>query len=216
MSIVLDDALYFGCSYIEKGPYMLPFPSSRAKYTKVSVLPNINIKRCGVLAVHQPFYISILYLYTLSRCIGTQCGTGSKHNACAMDMIRDELRSNNIEIDRETLSFHIDACLREHEDIYGAFINQLDKDNLPTNLPNSLCDIYEEMCPNNFGRLIAYLTLVYQAADSCEEEIIREVAQRTVEDFKYIDLEKYKVKRSIPFKALLNQLLIRTVFAYFA
>ena len=68
------------------------------------------------------------------------------------------------------------------------FINQLDKDNLPTNLPNSLCDIYEEMCPNNFGRLIAYLTLVYQVADSCEEEIFREVAQRTVEDFRYIDL----------------------------
>ena len=55
-----------------------------------------------------------------------------------MDMIRDELRSNNIEIDRVTLSFHIDAWLREIEDIYGAFINKLDKDNLPTNLPNSL------------------------------------------------------------------------------
>ena len=80
----------------------------------------------------------------------------------------------------------------------------MDKDNLPTNLPNSLCDIYEEMCPNNFGRLIAYLTLVYQIADCCEEEIIREVAQRTVEDFKYIDLGKYKVKRFIPFKVLLD------------
>ena len=167
---------------------------------------------------------NVSYSYNKSACIDTICltvselivGQASKYIACAMDMIWGELRSNNIEIDRETLSFHIDACLREHEDIYGAFINQLDKDNLPTNLPNSLCDIYEEMCPNNFGRLIAYLTLVYQAADSCEEEIIREVAQRTVEDFKYIDLEKYKVKRFIPFKALLDQLLIRTVFAYFA
>ena len=92
----------------------------------------------------------------------------------------------------------------------------LDKNNLPTNLPNSLCDIYEEMFSNNFGRLIAYLTLVYQVADSCEEEIIREVAQKTVEDFRYIDLEKYKVKRFIPFKALRDQLLIRTAFAYFA
>ena len=69
-----------------------------------------------------------------------------------MDIIWDELRSNNIEIDRETLSFHIDACLREHEDIYGAFINQLDKDNLPT----SLNDIYKEMNPNNFGRIMVY------------------------------------------------------------
>ena len=111
---------------------------------------------------------NVSYLYNKSACIYTLClavselivGQGSRHNACVMDMIWDELRSNNIEIDRETLSFHIDACLREHEDIYGAVINQMDKDNLPTNLPNSLCDIYEEMCPNNVGRLIAYLSLV--------------------------------------------------------
>ena len=51
----------------------------------------------------------------------------------------------------------------------------------------------------------------------CEEEIIREVVQRTVEYFKYIDLEKYKVmNQAIPFKALLGQLLLRAVFAYFA
>ena len=61
----------------------------------------------------------------------------------------------------------------------------MDKDNLQ----NGLCSIYVEMCPNNFGRLIAYLTIVYQVADSCEEEIIREAVQRTVEDFKYIDLK---------------------------
>ena len=74
-------------------------------------------------------------------------GQASKYDACATDMIWDELRSNNIEIDRETLSFHIDACLREHEDIYGPVIKQLDKHNLPI----SLYDIYKEMNPINFG-----------------------------------------------------------------
>ena len=59
----------------------------------------------------------------------------------------------------------------------------MDKDNLQ----NGLCSIYVEMCPNNFGRLIAYLTIVYQVADSCEVEIIREAVQIT--DFKYIDLK---------------------------
>ena len=168
---------------------------------------------------------NVSYLFNKGACIYTLClaisklnvGQASKYNACAMDMIWDERRSNNIHF---TSMFHIDACLREHEDIYGAFINQLDKDNLPTYLSNSLCDIYEEMCPNNFGRLLAYLilvlALVYQVADSCEEEIIREVAQRTVEDFRYIDLGKYKVTLFIPFKALLDQLLLRAVFAYFA
>ena len=73
------------------------------------------------------------------------------------------------------------------------------------------------MCPNNFGRLIVYLTIDYQVADSCEEEIIREAVQRTVEGFKYIDLQKYKVMNpAISFKALLGQLLIRTVFACIA
>ena len=127
-----------------------------------------------------------------------------------MDMIGDELKSNNIEIDRETLSFHINACLREHEDIYGAFINQLDKDNLPI----SLYDIYKQMNPNNFGRIIVYLTLVYKVHDIMDEETIREAIRRTVEDFKRIDLAKYKIRGSIPFKVLLGQMLLRTVFAY--
>ena len=74
----------------------------------------------------------------------------TKDSACAMDMIWNELRNNNIEIDKETLSFHIHARLRKHEDIYGAVINQLDKDNLPI----SLYDIYEEINPNNFGRIM--------------------------------------------------------------
>ena len=33
----------------------------------------------------------------------------------------------------------------------------MDRDNISA----IFCDIYEEMNPNNFGRLIAYLTLVY-------------------------------------------------------
>ena len=75
------------------------------------------------------------------------------NSACAMDIIWDELERNNIEIDKEMLSFHIHACLREHEKISGAIINEIHKDNLSTNL----CDIYEEMSPNIFGRLMAYL-----------------------------------------------------------
>ena len=78
------------------------------------------------------------YLHIKSACIYTLClavselnvGQASQYNACAMDMIWDELRSNNIEIDRETLSFHIDACLREYEELYGTVIIRMDKDNL--------------------------------------------------------------------------------------
>ena len=67
------------------------------------------------------------------------------------------------------LSFYISKCLHEHEELYGGIIIQIDGDNLR----NSLCDIYAEMAPNNFGRIMPYLTLVYKFADSLDEETIR-------------------------------------------
>ena len=78
------------------------------------------------------------------------------------DIIWQEPKRNDIENDKETLSFHINTCLSEHEKIYWTAINRMDRDNIST----ILCDIYEEMNPNNFGRLIAYLTLVYKVRDS--------------------------------------------------
>ena len=116
-------------------------------------------------------------------------GQATRDSACAIDMILNELRNNYIEIDKETLSFHIHACLREHEDIYGAVINQLDI------LPFSLSNIYEQMNRNNFGRLIAYLTLVYKIADSLDEETTRGAVIRTVEAFKLIHLGIIKLNR---------------------
>ena len=47
-----------------------------------------------------------------------------------------ELKSNNIDIDKETLSFHINTCLREHEEIHGTAINRKDRDNISA----ILCD----------------------------------------------------------------------------
>ena len=45
-----------------------------------------------------------------------------------------------------------------------------------------------------------------------------EAVRRAVQNFKHIDLEKYKVRllKYTTFKALLGQLLIRMIFAYFA
>ena len=54
---------------------------------------------------------------------------------------------------------------------------------------------------------MAYLTLVYKVGDSDEEEIVREAVQRTVENLKHIDLEKYK--------ALLGELFVGLISAYF-
>ena len=123
------------------------------------------------------------------------------------ETVWSHLKSNNIEIDKETLSFHIDACLREHEELYGAVINQMDKDNLPI----SLYDIYEEMNPNNFSRIMVYLTLVYKVNDIMDEETTREAIRRTVENFKRIDLAKYKVRSSNEVQTLLGYLVISLI-----
>ena len=62
---------------------------------------------------------------------------------------------------------------------------------------------------------MAYLTIVYKIADPYRDEIVREQLQRTVENFKHIDLEKGNVERFISLKVLLGQLFIRLIFAYF-
>ena len=112
-----------------------------------------------------------------------------------MDIIWFELKRNNEEIDIETPSFHIDTYPRQHEEIYGTVINRIDRDNLPINLSH----IYTEMNPNNFSRIIAYLTLVCKIVDFLDEETLREAVTITVQDLKHIDLKKYKVNQSIIF-----------------
>ena len=58
----------------------------------------------------------------------------------------------------------------------------------------STCFRRDECERPNFGRIFAYLASVYRLSDSCDEERIQEAARRTVEAFRLIDLEKYKVK----------------------
>ena len=65
-------------------------------------------------------------------------GQAVKNSVCVMDIIWEELKRNNIEIDKDMLSFYISKCLDEHEELYGAIIIQIDGDNLP----NSLSTIY--------------------------------------------------------------------------
>ena len=124
-----------------------------------------------------------------------------------MDIIWEELKSNDIDIDKDMLSFYISKCLYDHEELYGAIIIQIDGDNLPY----SLCDIYAEMALTNFGRTMAYLTLVYKFADSLDEAV-----RRTVEEFKRIDLAKYQVKSSPnnENQTLLGYLVTGLIFAY--
>ena len=48
-----------------------------------------------------------------------------------------------------------------------------------------LSHIYSEMNPNNFGRIIAYLMLVYKIVDFLKVEIVREAVRKTIQDLKH-------------------------------
>ena len=62
-----------------------------------------------------------------------------------MDIIVDELKRNNVNITKETLDYDINTILREGSQLYDR-INVLDFEQL-----------YHEVNPTNFGRIIAYL-----------------------------------------------------------
>ena len=149
----------------------------------------------------------IIYACCVTR-IELLLGQAGKSSACVIDIIWEELKRYNIDIDKDMLSFHIDACLREHVELYGAIIIQIDGDNLP----NSLC----EMAAKNTIRIMVYLILDYKFADSLDEETSREAARRTVEEFKRIDLAKYQVKSSPnnENRTLLGYLVKSLIFAY--
>ena len=78
------------------------------------------------------------------------------HNCCGesimdnIDIIFDELKRNEIDIDKQTIPFHINTMINKHRYIYRE-----------TNTHNlNLEQIYREINVTNFGCIIAYLALV--------------------------------------------------------
>ena len=60
---------------------------------------------------------------------------------CTMEVILDELRKNNVDIDMTTLSYHIHQCLEQYKTMYEQMTV------LPVNLP----EIFAETKVNSFG-----------------------------------------------------------------
>ena len=65
----------------------------------------------------------------------------------------DELQRNDIVIDKRTLSHHINEIFDRHGELYDEIAARLN----PEDLPN----VFTEMNVINFGRAMAYLTLIY-------------------------------------------------------
>ncbi len=81
-----------------------------------------------------------------------------------MEVILDELQRNNVDIDMRTLSYHLSYLMNRHKTVYNRLVTCVNG--------HELSYVFSKMNANNFGRIMAYLTLVYMVKES--EDVTRE------------------------------------------
>ena len=87
-----------------------------------------------------------------------------------MEVIVDELRKNNVNIDVETLTEHIQYILNNYRDRFNESVERLTREEL-------LLDVFHEMNVNSLGRTMAYLTLVYRLSPIIKEDTVRQAVR---------------------------------------
>ena len=87
-----------------------------------------------------------------------------------MEVIQAELKKNNVRIDIETLTEHIEYILDNYKDCYSQSVERLTREEL-------LLDVFHEMNVNNLGRAMAYLTLVYRTSHMIKEDTVRQAVR---------------------------------------
>ena len=87
-----------------------------------------------------------------------------------MEVIQDELKKNNVRIDIETLTEHIEYILNNYKDSYNHSLDRLTREEL-------LLDVFHEMNVNSLGRAMAYLMLVYRMSHIIKEDTVRQAVR---------------------------------------
>ena len=87
-----------------------------------------------------------------------------------MEVIQDELKKNNVRIDIETLTEHIEYILNNYRDSYNHALDRLTREEL-------LLDVFHEMNVNSLGRAMAYLSLVYRMSHVIKEDTVRQAVR---------------------------------------
>ena len=82
-----------------------------------------------------------------------------------MEVIVDELKKNDIRIDIETLTEHVQYILNNYRDSYNDSVQRLTREEL-------LLDLFHEINVNTLGRAMAYLTLVYRMSHIIKEDTV--------------------------------------------
>ena len=97
-----------------------------------------------------------------------------------MEVIQDELQKNNVRIDIETLTEHIEYILNNYKDSYTQAVDRLTREEM-------VLDVFHEMNVNSLGRAMAYLTLVYRTSHKIKEDTVRQAVRLVacIRDKKY-------------------------------
>ena len=103
-----------------------------------------------------------------------------------MEVILEELRKNGMEIDMKTLSYHINNVLERHELLYQEMMTRTILSELPT--------VFVEMYVNNFGRAMAYLSLIYLI--NGPENVTRPAVRLVDTPLKKIDFTAFRIEES--------------------
>ena len=91
-----------------------------------------------------------------------------------MEVIQDELQKNNVRIDIETLTEHIEYMLNNYRDSFNEGVNGLNR--FPLNV-DMFQKVFKEINVNSLGRAMAYLTLVYRVSHMMEEDTVRQAVR---------------------------------------
>ena len=87
-----------------------------------------------------------------------------------MEVIQDELQKNNVRIDIETLTEHIEYILENYKDAYTHAVERLTREEL-------LLNVFHEMDVNSLGRAMSYLTLIYRTSHMIKEDTVRQAVR---------------------------------------
>ena len=107
-----------------------------------------------------------------------------------MDVIVNELRKNNVNVDRTILSQHIHNILDKYQDMYDEMVGRISA--------NELLSVYNGVNADTVGRVMAYLALVYRMNIS-REDTVREATRMVVPALRNIAKDEgISVTRNIP------------------
>ena len=87
-----------------------------------------------------------------------------------MEVIQDELQKNNVRIDIETLTEHVEYILNNYKDSYSHAVDRLTREEL-------LLNVFHEMDVNSLGRAMSYLTLIYRMSHIIKEDTVRQAVR---------------------------------------